>query len=387
MADYFIKDSTLKSIADAIRVHTGNTGDLYPNAMAGAIRNEFQNTRQLIERTRTTITHNGITSIGPYAFYNYSGLEAVVFPNCSSVDSTAFSMCTNIKNITFGLTELTGTNFPLDSTAATTLETAAFPSCSTIGHNGLYGCTAIKEVYLPVCTTASSTAFAYRKTLQSVTIGLSEFTSADNVFNPISSTITTIIASNCITVDKSAFAINYTKLASISFPACVSLKDHAFDNCVSLTSVSFPVCTTVASYAFTDCIGLSTINLPVCTSIGASAFYSCSNLTSINCPNCRTIDTGAFIGCSSLSAIDLPNCTQIGYSAFYNCTHLTTVVLSGSSVPLLDNVAAFANTPITNSSYIGDFGSVYVPASLVSKYKIAANWIDIADRITEIGTT
>jgi hypothetical protein len=58
--------------------------------------------------------------------------------------------------------------------------------------------------------------------------------------------------------------------------------------------------------------------------------------------------------------------------------------LAGSSVVTLSNVTAFANTPISASSHLGTFGSIYVPASLVDAYKSATNWVTYAARITAI---
>jgi len=38
-------------------------------------------------------------------------------------------------------------------------------------------------------------------------------------------------------------------------------------------------------------------------------------------------------------------------------------------------------TPFSGSGYYGKFGSIYVPASLVSEYKAAPNWSEYSDRI------
>jgi hypothetical protein len=39
---------------------------------------------------------------------------------------------------------------------------------------------------------------------------------------------------------------------------------------------------------------------------------------------------------------------------------------------------------MSDSTLTGAFGSIYVPASLVSAYKSATNWVTYADRITAI---
>ena len=42
---------------------------------------------------------------------------------------------------------------------------------------------------------------------------------------------------------------------------------------------------------------------------------------------------------------------------------------------------AFNNTPMKASSYIGKFGSIYVPAAYVDSYKSSTNWSIFSSRI------
>lgn len=118
------------------------------------------------------------------------------------------------------------------------------------------------------------------------------------------------------------------------------------------------------------------------TNIGSYAFFSCSALTTVSFPSVTIIGNYAFQNCSALTTVSFPNATSIGTSAFYGCRALTTAVFLASSVAVLGNVSAFRSTPMSNSTYTGSFGSIYVPASLVSDYKVAANWSAFAARIT-----
>jgi hypothetical protein len=61
-----------------------------------------------------------------------------------------------------------------------------------------------------------------------------------------------------------------------------------------------------------------------------------------------------------------------------------TVKLYHSSVVTLSGAAVFTSTPMSNSTYTGEFGSIYVPASLVDAYKSATNWTTYANRITAL---
>ncbi len=140
----------------------------------------------------------------------------------------------------------------------------------------------------------------------------------------------------------------------------------------------------VGDYAFINCSSLTSVDLPVCTNIGNQAFANCSSLTSVNLPACTNIGGSAFINCSSLTSVDLPVCTNIGSSAFQSCTSLTTIILRCPSVAALKNSRVFYFTPIQQSLYTGAFGSIYVPASLVTSYQTATNWTYFSSRITAI---
>ena len=87
------------------------------------------------------------------------------------------------------------------------------------------------------------------------------------------------------------------------------------------------------------------------------------------------------MGCSMLSEVSFPNLSYIGPSAFSGCTSLEKIVLLSTSVCSL-GYYVFYNTPMSKSEYLGHFGSIYVPESLVSDYKVAKNWSSYAERIT-----
>ena len=107
-------------------------------------------------------------------------------------------------------------------------------------------------------------------------------------------------------------------------------------------------------------------------------------ITEVSNNRVTSIGNNAFDRCSSLTSVNFPECTSIGKSAFYYCRALTNLTLGASSVATLNNVNAFVSTPISASTHTGVFGSIYVPASLVSAYKSATNWATYSSRITAI---
>lgn len=133
----------------------------------------------------------------------------------------------------------------------------------------------------------------------------------------------------------------------------VAIKDNAFRKKVRITSVSGGA-----------------------TSIGVESFRDCSNIASIMLPNI-TGQVGAYSirDCSNLEVADLGSCTQINNQAFQNDHKFQTLILRRTSLCVLQNSAAFTNTPMVG--YNGLSGTIYVPSDLISSYKSASNWSSI----------
>ena len=132
---------------------------------------------------------------------------------------------------------------------------------------------------------------------------------------------------------------------------------------------------------FYRCSGITSLDLTGYTSIGGSAFRYCSNLSSISIPNCSYIGENAFTSCYNLSSIDI-TCSYIGAGAFSNCSKLESVYVLSTSIPTLSGSTVFQYTPLSQSSYLGYFGSIYVLSSLVDSFKTTQYWSYYSSRIT-----
>jgi hypothetical protein len=55
----------------------------------------------------------------------------------------------------------------------------------------------------------------------------------------------------------------------------------------------------------------------------------------------------------------------------------------GSSIPSIANTT-FVYTTLSLSSYLGYYGSIYVPASLLASYKTAQYWSQYSSRMVGI---
>lgn len=173
-------------------------------------------------------------------------------------------------------------------------------------------------------------------------------------------------------------------LEKATFPNATTIGGSAFHTCKKLSEVSIPLCELIGTSAFFSCASLTEVSFPVCSAIQSSAFYSCSKLSKASFPSCKIIGSSAFFSCSSLGALSLPACTNIYSSAFQNCRNLSQLYLLGSSRVAIQSAYVFLNTPIYYSSYLGYFGSVYVPASLYSSYISAQYWSTLSSRIVSL---
>ena len=191
-------------------------------------------------------------------------------------------------------------------------------------------------------------------------------------------------------VTSAALASIKSKIYAIFNYSTDGIYMSTYSSATRLEFVSAPNCSYVGRGAFSDCSRLKNINLFACTSIGYAAFRNCYSLTSIILPNCTEIigsatsTYGAFYHCYNLSIISLPNISSIGAYTFAECSALNAVYLMNSVVCTIPASSVFLSTPITNSTYTGTFGSIYVPASLLASYQAATGWKNISARIVGI---
>ena len=120
--------------------------------------------------------------------------------------------------------------------------------------------------------------------------------------------------------------------------------------------------------------------MPECREMPYGAFTRCSSLSKIYAPQCISIGQYAFTGCSLLTTVSFPKCLSLHYmGVFTGCFNLSKIYLLGPC-PLnwltqsINWINTFDNSPITQSSYLGYFGSIYVRASLLSFYQHDKYW-------------
>lgn len=355
----------LTGIADAIREKTGTSDLINPQDFATTIAemqtggnvesNPDEMLKAMVEGTMLTLNVSTISSIGSNAFAN-SFLIDVNLPTCTSIGTSAFVMCSNMIRFSAPLcTRLD--NYAFQSCYA--LAHFNMPNLSYIGYGAFNNCNNFTLCSFPKCSYVGQLAFAYTK-------------------------ITKINLPQCTSLSTQAFAFchNLVSVNSEDLPLITELR-NTFTQCSNLTYVSLPNVTSISG-AFYECSKLETAFLPNCSRLEYGAFSRCSNLINVTATACESVSAYAFNTCYKLPSISLPKCSYIGSRAFYQCSALSKLYLMSTAVVSLYNTQALSYTPMSSSSYLGYFGSIYVPTSLLASYKTATYWSVFSSRFVGV---
>ena len=307
-------------------------------------------TKQLAFKAATTITP-GTTNQTAVAANTYVGGAITVKGDANLVASNIVSGKSIFGVVGTATTGGGGDTSIEDGLVTRTLTTYTNNRVTSIGVYAFGHCSSLTSVSFPKVTSIGSDAFHSCSNLTSVSF-------------PVTTSIGTYAFGYC------------TNLTSVSFPVTTSIGNNAFYRCSKLMNVSFPAATSIGDYAFGNCTNLTSVSFPVTTSIGTYAFYSCSKLMNVSFPVATNIGSFAFGHCTNLTSVSFPVATNIGNAAFRYCTYLASIYLGASAVCTLNGSNAFSNTAIWSNK-----GSIFVPASLVSKYKTATNWAFFSARI------
>ena len=339
----------------------------------------------------TVVIHDGVTSIGSFAFSGCSGLTSVSIPgSVSSIGNSAFSGCSNITSVSIDSTDAwLNISFSGDSSnplyygnatlliSGNPITDITIPDGVThIGNHAFRGCSSLSSISIPGSVSSiGNFAFHGCSNITSVSIDsieawldISFSTSSSNPMYYGNATL--LISGNPatdITIPDGVTSINsyafyrYSGLNSVSIPGSVSsIGSYAFSDCSGLNSVSIPGgVSSIGSYAFRGCFGLTGISIPgSVSSIGNFAFYGCSALSNVSiAEGVSSIGSSAFESCSSLSSISIPgSVSSIGYSAFESCSSL-------SSISIPEGVSSIGESTFYGCS---NLKNISIPASASS---------------------
>lgn len=294
--------------------------------------------------------------------------------------------------------------------------TLRLPNCTSIGNNA-FANAPFTSVYAPNCTDIASLAFmgadiieAHFSLCTSINERSFSHASVNDVYLPLISSIPSYCFNGCgllgMTTESytgSFITSNITFIGDYAFSGCMNLSVFDFNSCsvigqgafngTALSSVYAPLIDGIGVGVFGNCVDLISVDLPNASYIGADCFRSCVVLGvndgffsgSLSFPKVQEVSTYAFANCNNLSSISFPMLSSIYSGAFNNCYNLISLYLMGSSVCKLANSSCFVSTPIAGySTSAGRYGSIYVPASLLSSYKAASHWSRFSSRFVGV---
>lgn len=209
-------------------------------------------------------------------------------------------------------------------------------------------------------------------------ISLPDATSIPNRFCIGADNLASINAPNVTSIDEYAFS-GCTSLESFDGENVVDLysgsKNYIFNGCTNLASVSFPKLTGIYQYVFQNCTSLKTVHLPNLTRLNTYNFKG-SGVETIVLPKYNNLVSAwqVFNGATKLKTIDIYGASSVPQQYCAGCTVLNTLILRRTTVPTLQNINAFQNTPFASGNA---GGTLYVPNDLISSYQSASNWSTI----------
>lgn len=342
----------LENVAKDVNI-AGVVGTMEAGADGGGI-----SIKAIAERAISgVVADSEITYISNYAFCDCSQITRAVFPACRKIGYYAFSGCESLSSVELDSVNIS--SIPPGAFWGTRISgIVSFPNCSSIGEHAFAGCSRITEVSISSGTMRSAWEGAFQTcySLQSIA-GLSR---------------TLDVYSNAFSMCQNLTLPSTTSIAYVS--------DGGFFQCSKLSSITFtPKITTIGNTAFEGCTNLTITNnaitfgprkvfLKTSTFIGFAAFSRCTALSrlSFTVTGLGTFSYGAYIG---------------GGYIFANCTALSMFILGPVTNTFSIDSNWFYNTPITDSSHLGYFGSIYMPTSKYESFMALSGWSYYQSRI------
>lgn len=320
-----------------------------------------------------TVSYNGttyrVTSVGPLAFMECSGLTSVTLPNSViTIKEQAFYNCSHLTSVDMGNSV---TSIGSNAFAHLPLMTSVtIPSTVTTLGSGVFLCSGLTSVVIPnAVTSIPNNTFSGCTALTSVVIGSGVTTIGRYALHgctALTSLIclaTTPPAFDDAGFDEAAYETITLTVPKGSMDAYQTASNwNRFDdvseliydfeeggiyyiimgtNTVAVTCLYMDDETVVSTYSghvtipSTVTHGGTTYQV---TAIYPGAFLFCTNLTQVTIPNSVTmIGDMAFAYCTGLKYIAIPNSVNdVGEGLFYGCTSLEGVSLSNSITVIWD---------------------------------------------------
>lgn len=336
----------------------------------------------------TDSTYKSLYSDAIIGYSAFAFCSSLSFADIAFIDIISYNAFRNCRNLTS--INMPNVKYIMGGAFDTTgLRSLSLPLCSSIAGGAFSYCSNLTEIHLPICTNIGNGAFAYCSNIASVELNQISSLRVGDLFLGGVSNLITLSLESCTSLSLTNMPLLETFYAPLlncnsayqvamryTMPNIkrITLENIAvnclFSNCSYLESVVLLGADYIYSSMFQSCSSLSYVSISTATVLWESAFAGCTNLTFINCDSCKEVRSNAFKNCVNLSTIRLIG-NQISNYAFSGCTSLLSVYILFSSPDYFANIEsyAFRDTPITRSEYYGYYGSIYVPAFMLSDYQ------------------
>ena len=322
------------------------------------------------ESIETIIIGDNVTSIGDFAFSDFSGLTSVIiYGSITKIGDQAFAGCESLASITIP------------------------DSVTTIGVDAFRGCSSLASIIIPASVTSvGGYAFSECSALATVTFSETSQLTTIGEWTFDSCGLTSIVIPESVTDIKPSAFSNCTALTAFTVAdgnTKYEVGDGVLYNKGITTLVQYPAgktdtsfvipasITEIKEYAFNGCSKLNTVTFEEgsqLTAIGSKAFFSLFSLKEIAIPTGVTsIEERAFQNCTSLVSITIPSgVTSVGNYAFGLCSSLADVTCLATTPPTLYTTSFYSCSSLA---------SLQVPAGSVDAYRAASGWNAYASKI------
>lgn len=269
------------------------------------------------ESIKKIIINDGVTDIGPFAFFGCTNVESVSIPDSvTELGGLCFSFCESLSEIILP------------------------EKIKTIGYRAFQYCTKLEQMIIPDSVVyIGEYAFVECRSLISVSLSSSITELSYCIFSRCTSLNKFVIPkgvkkicdsafTSCEHLSSLTFSESVTDIGQSAFHGCSNLKEIHISNIKSWVSINYPVDNSWDSHPTTQhewklYIGDTEVNRLVIpegvTSICDYAFNYCTSLTDVVLPESLTsIGDYAFNECYGIEHVTIPsNVVKIGSGAFY----------------------------------------------------------------------
>ena len=281
---------------------------------------------QGMTRLTTISIPSNISTIGYKAFYGCSNLQEI------NVEEENNTFC-SVNGVLFDKDTIALLIYPANKQDKDYSIPSSVIEIGTDAFSGNYHLSSIK--FPQSIEYVSTPIFEDNSNLKSIEWDVKDYSegSAEGIFSPISSQITSFSFGPNVEIIPSAICYNFENLEHITMYPTIKSIDYA----------AFAGCTKLVAFIVPDSV----------TFIGWSAFENCSNLTYLTLPS---------------------NLLQIGKSAFSGCTKLKSITSWAITPPQMDGIKDNSYDRIVFYGLDCTNINLYVPQESIVAYKTADQW-------------